>query len=584
MEELVIFLTKFSQFLRNEVLDYYDKTHLYLRDLISYKNVDLREDPSKENKESVKNTLLKMSKAIKTGLNTIGVPINKLSKIQKNYLKAEKIIKPELHDYYSYFNFYFADYINKILFEILIEYLLDLDTHKIETLKLFKLITQSFEDKLHEFKKTYLNSKAKSYITFSGIEEHLNFSDLSINIKTYNVNPKKADSPMKKEKGIKKLEEKSSGEPNILEQLQEAKKDFIETLKTPQKELIKPSIDQFENEISEKKPVDSIEGVNQLSSLNSTNLKAIPRELILESQKANFLDQFGNLPPVHQDLLNKFKINIGNFLNSRVVNPDFIDLENLFYYISILKMANIEFPFTAIEILDFLRNHTTEMVFSITRNIMPDPISIFYGLSIVTELNLIHRTNIINLNATEEFLKMELEEFLPKKLKMTYYILLCFRLLAKSEVISSFKNNLLNQVLNLDILNRKNFNPTLDIYSQLSIINCLDKKVDLARFFVPYMNELKKLLTSKGSIGDSITESAKVLLILDILDLKGQESILCSRLLNYIIKSTEFFSLENLDKDFNWRIDKIAYKIELRMLFWALLACSQYSPDNLLNL
>ncbi|MFX1344563.1 MAG: hypothetical protein ACFFBC_01445 [Promethearchaeota archaeon] len=584
MEEIVIFLTKFSQFLRNEVLDYYGKTHLYLRDLISYKNVDLREDPSKESKENVKNTLLKMSKAIKTGLNTIGVPINKLSKIQNNYLKAERIIKPELHDYYSYFNFYFADYINKLLFEILIEYLLDLDTHKIETLKLFKLITQSFEDKLDEFKKTYLNSKAKSYITFPGIEEHLNFSDLSINIKTYNMNPKKADSPMKKEKGTEKLEQKSSGEPNILEQLQEAKKDFIETLKTPKKELIKPSIDQFENTISEKKPLDSIEGVNQLSSLNSTNLKTIPRELILESQKVNFLDQFGNLPIVHQDILNKFKINIGNFLNSRVVNPDFIDLENLFYYISILKMANIEFPFTAIEILDFLRNHTTEMVFSITKNIMPDPISIFYGLSIVTELNLIHRTNIINLNATEEFLKIELEEFLPEKLKMTYYVLLCFRLLAKSEVISSFKNNILNQVLNLDILNRKNFNPTLDIYSQLSIINCLEKKVDLARFFVPYMNELKKLLTSKGSIDDSITESAKVLLILDILDLKEQESILCSRLLNYIIKSTEFFSLENLDKDFNWRIDKIAYKIELRMLFWALLACSQYSPDNLLNL
>jgi hypothetical protein len=98
------------------------------------------------------------------------------------------------------------------------------------------------------------------------------------------------------------------------------------------------------------------------------------------------------------------------------------------------------------------------------------------------------------------------------------------------------------------------------------------------------MNALKRLLTSKGSIDDSITESAKTLLILVILDLKEQESILCSRLLNYIIKSTDFFNLENLDKEFNWRIDKLAYKIELRMLFWALLACSQFSPDNLLNL
>ena len=121
MEERVIFLTKFSQLLRNEVLDYYDKTHLYLRDLISYKNIDLREDPSKESEESLRNTLLKMSKAIKTGLNTIGVPINKLSKIQDNYLKEVTIRRPELHDYDSYLKLYFTEYINKILFEILIE-------------------------------------------------------------------------------------------------------------------------------------------------------------------------------------------------------------------------------------------------------------------------------------------------------------------------------------------------------------------------------------------------------------------------------------------------------------------------------
>ncbi len=589
MEERVIFLTKFTQLLRNEVLDYYDKSHLYLKDLVSYKDIDLRKDPTKENEESLRNTLIKMLKAIKTGLNTIGVPINKLSKIQNNYLKEISKKRTELHDYDSYLKIYFKEYINKILFEILIEYLLDLDVQKIETLKLFKLAPQSFIDKLHKFKITYVDSRTKTFITFPGIEENLNFSDLSINIKAFNVNPKKTfNSTMKKEEEIDKREEKISEEPNILAQLQEAKKDFIETLKTPKKELLKPSLEQLENFIPEEKPTKTMEKINQTPSLiaqnNLTSFKSVPRDLTFKSQKVNFLDNFGNLPPVNLEILNKFKINIGNLLNSRVVNPDFIDLENLFYYISILKMANIKFPFTSIEILNFLRNHITEMIFSFSRNTMPDSINIFYGLSIVTELKLIHKTNIINLHATEEFLKMELKEFIPEKLKMNYYTLLCLKLLAKSEIISTRKDALLNQVLNLDILSMRGFNPTLDIYNQLAIINSLDKNVKLTGFIVPYMNALKRMLTSKGSIDDSITESAKTLLILVIFGLKEQESVLCSRLLNYIIKSTDFFNLENLDKDFNWRIDKLAYKIELRMLFWALLACSQYSPDNLLNL
>jgi hypothetical protein len=130
----------------------------------------------------------------------------------------------------------------------------------------------------------------------------------------------------------------------------------------------------------------------------------------------------------------------------------------------------------------------------------------------------------------------------------------------------------------------KNFNPTLDIFNHLSILSFLDKNVNLSRFHRPYLDELKKRLTSKGAIGDLVTDSARTLLIIELLNLKDQESVLCSRLLQYIMNTADFFSLENLEKDFNWRIDKTAYKIELRMLFWALLACTQYSPENIVNL
>ena len=371
-------------------------------------------------------------------------------------------------------------------------------------------------------------------------------------------------------------------------QLQEAKKDIIETLKIPKKELLKPSLEHLETTLKQSETPKSMEYANlPPSSMPQTNLinsNLIKKDITFESNKKNFLDYFGNLPTVHREFLNKFRINITNLLNSRIVNPDFLDLEIMFYYISILKMAAIEFPFAPIEIIDFLRNYVNEMTFSTSRYSVPDSISIFYGLSIITELDLIHRTNIINLNSTEEFLKGDIINVIPNKLRMNYHTFLSLKLLAKSEIISSSKDILINQLLNLDVLNMKNISPTLDIYSHLSILSILDKNVNVSRFKTSYIDEIKKKLTSKGAIGDQITDSARTLLILDLLDLKDQESVLCSRLLQYVMNTTDFFTLDNLEKDFNWRIDKIAFKIELRMLFWALLACTQYSPDNIVNL
>ena len=589
MEERIVLLTKFLQSLRNEVLEYYDKTHLYLKDLVSYKNIDLKEETLEQTEESINTTLLLMLKAIKTGLNTIGVPIDKLSKIQNIYLKEVETKRTELHNYGAFLELYLKSYINKILFEILIDFVLDMDAKKIETLKLFKLIPQNFIDGLHEFKETFVNSRTKSFFSFPAIEENLNFSDLSINIKSYNLNPNtQNNNNMNTEEEKNKEGKKTGEEPNILTQLQEAKKDIIETLKIPKKELLKPSLEHLETTLKQSETPKSMEYANlPPSSMPQTNLinsNLIKKDITFESNKKNFLDYFGNLPTVHREFLNKFRINITNLLNSRIVNPDFLDLEIMFYYISILKMAAIEFPFAPIEIIDFLRNYVNEMTFSTSRYSVPDSISIFYGLSIITELDLIHRTNIINLNSTEEFLKGDIINVIPNKLRMNYHTFLSLKLLAKSEIISSSKDILINQLLNLDVLNMKNISPTLDIYSHLSILSILDKNVNVSRFKTSYIDEIKKMLTSKGAIRDQITDSARTLLILDLLDLKDQESVLCSRLLQYVMNTTDFFTLDNLEKDFNWRIDKIAFKIELRMLFWALLACTQYSPDNIVNL
>jgi hypothetical protein len=554
--------------MKNDIIDYYNKSHLYLKDLVSYKNINLQIQISSKAQDVIEATLNTLFKAIKTGLNTLGVPINKISKIQSIFLMELNRKGFEISNYNSYMEIYLNEYVNKLLFEILVEYLLDLDVNKIKTLKLFKLIGPSTIDKLSEFKRNHIISeKTKEYITYPAIEEYLNISALSIKVNNTIKNPKKIEiSTMNNKKETQKSEKDEVDTNNILKELERAKKDSIETLQIPKTEVSISPLEKITNQ--EVKPTPSI----------PPNLDRVTEE------EEFFLDQIGNLPAVNPEIRNKFKINTVNLLNSRVVNPDFLDLESLFYYISIMKMLDIEFPFTPIEILELLKNYISEMIFSISKNESPDSVSIFYGLAIVTELDLIHRTNIINLHAIEEFLKKELDFFIPEKLKLNYFTLLSFKLLAKNEILQAKKEQILSPILGLNLLNLEAFNPTLDIFNHLGAIKILDKSLDLSKFQLYYLNELKKKLKPKGSVDDLITDSAKMLLILSLLNMKNQESLLCSRLLNYIIESTNFFNLENLNKNFNWRIDKFAYKIELKMLFWALLACTQYPTSSFLDL
>ncbi|KKL67607.1 hypothetical protein LCGC14_2133320, partial [marine sediment metagenome] len=110
----------FSEFLakmKNEILEYYKLTYSYLKDLITYKNIDLRINTLSESEEIKKKTLEKILKAIKTGLNTIGVPIIKLNEIQNNFMKLVSTKSNEIQDYNSYLKLYQRNFINKILFE-----------------------------------------------------------------------------------------------------------------------------------------------------------------------------------------------------------------------------------------------------------------------------------------------------------------------------------------------------------------------------------------------------------------------------------------------------------------------------------
>lgn len=544
MEDIGTFLTKFLALSRAEILEYYNKSTSYLKDLISYKNIDLNIELSAET-ESIKIiTLEKILKAIKTGLNTIGIPIERLTEIQDHFLNTISTEKETFYSYNSYLELYLKKYIYKILFEILIEYLLDVDFKKIENLNLFNLLPQNFLASLNKFKESHtIPVKVKQLLERKNLDDFINFTNLSVEIDGIGMASNEGSPPFKE--NVKKYQEKDEELyeiPGILAQLRKAKSDTIETLKTPRKELLEPALEEFK-----------------------------------EEQRV-FFDYFGNFSPINPEIIKNFEIHITNFINSRVRNPDFLDLEALFYYISILKMLNIDFPFNSIEILETLKNYINKGVFSSSKINPPDSKNNFYGLAILSELDLLNKTDIIDLREIEKLLELELKRFIPEKLGLNFYSLLGLKFLKKNRTIEIDKNLYSKLVLKVNLKNLEESKPILDIYNQLAFLKLLDKNIDLQSLKKNYITELKKKLNSNGSINNLITDSAMSLLILDLLNLEKVESQLCNRLLNFIMTSTNYFDIENLNKDFNWRNNKLAYKIELKILFFSLLASSQYAP------
>ncbi len=154
------------------------------------------------------------------------------------------------------------------------------------------------------------------------------------------------------------------------------------------------------------------------------------------------------------------------------------------------------------------------------------------------------------------------------------------KILEKSGGLTAARAHLINPILSLDVLSNahdiKEYNPILDIFEHLASIKTLDKKANLSHFKALYMGEIKKLITKNGYVNDTITDSARSLLIIDLLGMKKVELNTCQNLLNYVISGTRYFNSADLNKKFNWKEDKFAFSIELRMLFWALLGCSQY--------
>ena len=618
MEEIKIILEDFIRIFKDEIFNVYNRFYQYIKDILSEKKINLRRKTSRDDEKKRNQNLETMLEVLKIAFLTIGVPKKKLLDDTK---KIKEIIDTKgdaYPDYNSYFEQNLKNYVDQVLFDILIEYLVDIDTIKMQNLDLFDLLPRNFIQNLKKFKEEKIKTtKAKELIKKEMLEMKESFVPTDFTAETEQpkeeiprVEKVKAEEINQKnikiaqeEKAIA-IEEKTlikeepitpASHPEVLDQTTK-KAPSVETKEKGKKEnesvkegsIVTVAEPKVLDQIFKKKPTEAEKKILEIKKRPPKKREelTIVQEFVPKKSKFEvpenpmlFLDYIGKFFPINYDIIDKFNVNVVNLIDSKDNDIEFFNLENLFYYITILKMLNIDLPLTSEELIKILKNFTNGKIFSANKESAPDPINIFYGLAILSELDLLYSNiDFINFMEIELFLESELKVFMPEKLHLNFFTILCLKLLKKSGGLIAVKTHLINSILNLDVFSFfkdvKDYNPLLDIFEHLAIIKILDKKANTNNFRALYTKELKKYITNTGYVNDTITDTSRALLIMELLDLKKTENVLCEKFLNIIINNS-YFSTESLKKRFNWKLDKIAYTIELRMLFWALLSCSQ---------
>ncbi|MFX1258926.1 MAG: hypothetical protein ACFFAN_13795, partial [Promethearchaeota archaeon] len=281
IEDSAALLTNFLQSFKEKIFDFYNRFYFYIKDLLNEKEINLRIKLSSENEITIERTIETIIKTIKIALMTIGVSNEKLLKDERELKEIVKKKRLDYLDYNSFFERDLKEYINKILLQILIEYLIDLDCDKIQNMDLFDLLPHKFINRLNQFKQNYINSSHIKELknNISEIEVFVNPTELSINETAFKI--------------------------------------------------LKLNTSINEGESSTQKLEIPLENTTQKNI--STKSEPLAREV-----SKNFLDYIENAISINSKKIKKVNINIKNLINSKDKILEFFNLENLYYYIIIL--------------------------------------------------------------------------------------------------------------------------------------------------------------------------------------------------------------------------------------------------------
>ena len=526
MDEIVNIITDIIDFLNDDVYKLYKIYESYIRDLIISKNVSIFAIIDNETEEKINNTIFQIIATTNSAFMTIGVSKNEITSNQVLFQDSFLSKRSNFTNYLSFLQLGINDYINKHLFVIILDYIIDADDKILENLDLFDLLPRGFLSNLRILRKKFEISEEnkKIFKTFyKEIETYFNPSNLTFKKINLEIQETKED----------------ISEDNILKRLQDARVENLEVLQQPiSRERGESSVYQNES----------------------------------QSLLINFLD----FPILSQSIIDKIRMDAKQLINFVNSSPEFLDLENLFYCINILKMLGVRNQFETGYVKKIMSNYINGGVFSTGMYHVPNPISIYYGLSILHELNMLNNGEIIDLLDIEMFLENELKNFIPEKIFLHFFTILCLKILEKNGGIITDKKYLIEPLKKVDVFNLEGFKPASDTFFFLGLMRLLDKNIDFSNFRKPYLNELKNIILPDGSLNENITETARGLLSLILLGLNDKELNIISGLLNFLNQNLNMFKDESKFNEFDWKNDKIAFKIELRMLFWLLLAFSQY--------
>jgi len=183
MDELTQFFSLLFQSLRNEIWEFYNKCQLYIRELFVEKNIELTQVTTYESEMTINETLDKMIRTIRYTLSAVGFSRDELAADEKF---LEEIAKKRGSDYPNYKSYYIKDlqhYFNGKLFQILIEYLVDLDNGKVDNLDIYNLISQNFILKLNLFKEENITTRELNFYIkeeIATLDNYVNPSNLEV--------------------------------------------------------------------------------------------------------------------------------------------------------------------------------------------------------------------------------------------------------------------------------------------------------------------------------------------------------------------------------------------------------------------